>query len=710
MSDTTGLNRSFMNDAAGRVLQKMQDGKRSHTLIANGEVVGSSDDSRFDSINTAYVPANTGATAPGSYTVQPNDTLQGIAKAVWGDPTLWYLIADANGLDDGAPLVAGQVINLPARPNAVHNNAATFKPYDASEAVGNTALNLPMPAGSDGCGGMGQIIMIAVAVAVTLYTAGALSGAAGSIGQVMSSGASFLGGTATAATETVGMSLGVAGTGAVAGAAGSIASQVVGNAIGAEDGFNWNQVALGAIAGGVAGGLSGWTPAGGNIYDLGNVVARTAVGSVMTQGIDVVTGLQDHFSWAAVAASAAGAGVSNGAAAGLQDTAFAHAFGSLGVGTLAGFAGGVVTAGLNGGRISTKQVATDAFGNTLGQSLAQQDWQSSGGQQTDKANSAYNGGAAFDAAYKATQDNPFYVPPAVAGVSMSAGAGSSGDITMGALLPSDSLTFAEDVAQRKAEFTPRVIITAPHMTEAQKLAFDFEQKMLAPQGSSDWIEENRASDQQHYRDWEANASNPVSAIMARYGSIANHAFYDLAGGAKALYQLATDPQAQINAVKRVGYALTHPGEVADALGNKVMAFANMQPGERAEAIMRAGLGGLATAGVGEVSSLTGRGLVATAEWVAPKAGQALETYMARSGGLAYMADAQSPSIAIDPEHLSLVTSHPDAHALARHGGSVTDEQLFVRAQTGSHLMVRYLFVMGKSDYLNSQLHSIVMIC
>lgn len=380
VSDTTGLNRAFINDAAGRILQKSQDGKRTHTLIANGEVVGSSDDSIFDSINTAYVPANTGGTAPSSYTVQANDTLQGIAKAVWGDATLWYLIADANGLDGSTPLTAGQVINLPARPNAVHNNAATFKPYDASEAVGNTALDLPMPTGSDGCGGMGQIIMIAVAVAVTLYTAGALSGAAGSIGQVMSSGASFLGGTATAATETVGMSLGVAGTGAVAGAAGSIASQVVGNAIGAEDGFNWNQVALGAIAGGVAGGLSGWTPAGGNIYGLGNVAARAAVGSVMTQGIDVVTGLQDHFSWAAVAASAAGAGVSNGSAAGLQDTAFAHAFGSLGVGTLAGFAGGVVAAGLNGGRISAKQVATDAFGNALGNSIA--DGLGRGSQQT----------------------------------------------------------------------------------------------------------------------------------------------------------------------------------------------------------------------------------------------------------------------------------------------------------------------------------------
>lgn len=38
--------------------------------------------------------------------------------------------------------------------------------------------------------------------------------------------------------------------------------------------------------------------------------------------------------------------------------------------------------------------------------------------------------------------------------------------------------------------------------------------------------------------------------------------------------------------------------------------------------------------------------------------------------------------AIDPEHLSLVTSHPNAHAIERHGGNVTDAQLLNRAQTG----------------------------
>ena len=44
--------------------------------------------------------------------------------------------------------------------------------------------------------------------------------------------------------------------------------------------------------------------------------------------------------------------------------------------------------------------------------------------------------------------------------------------------------------------------------------------------------------------------------------------------------------------------------------------------------------------------------------------------------------AEKASASIDPEHLSLVRDHPDAHPIARHGESVTDSQLETRARTG----------------------------
>ncbi|MEX0732142.1 MAG: hypothetical protein WED00_15665, partial [Aquisalimonadaceae bacterium] len=37
---------------------------------------------------------------------------------------------------------------------------------------------------------------------------------------------------------------------------------------------------------------------------------------------------------------------------------------------------------------------------------------------------------------------------------------------------------------------------------------------------------------------------------------------------------------------------------------------------------------------------------------------------------------------INPQHLELITSHPNAHSIARHGGNVTNGQLMRRALTG----------------------------
>ncbi|MCP5005958.1 MAG: LysM peptidoglycan-binding domain-containing protein, partial [Planctomycetes bacterium] len=41
------------------------------------------------------------------------DTLQSIASTVWGDASLWYLIADANGLNGNEDLTAGLRLSIP---------------------------------------------------------------------------------------------------------------------------------------------------------------------------------------------------------------------------------------------------------------------------------------------------------------------------------------------------------------------------------------------------------------------------------------------------------------------------------------------------------------------------------------------------------------------------------------------------------------------
>ena len=124
--------------------------------------------------NQAFDPISPGSepSAAGRYVVRDGDTLQSIARAVWGDSAMWYLIADANGLSGSATLVAGQTIRIPPKVTNLHNNSDTFRVYDPNEAIGDVS---PTQAGpprtarrGGGCGILGQIILIAIAVAITL--------------------------------------------------------------------------------------------------------------------------------------------------------------------------------------------------------------------------------------------------------------------------------------------------------------------------------------------------------------------------------------------------------------------------------------------------------------------------------------------------------------------------------------------------------------
>ncbi|QNA82920.1 LysM peptidoglycan-binding domain-containing protein [Sphingomonas sp. So64.6b] len=246
----------------------------------------------------------------GSYTVQDGDTLSGIAAQIWGDANLWYKLAQANGLSASSALTEGQTLSIPAGVNKSGNSSSTFKPYDPSAAYGDTSPTTPKPQKPNKCGVFGQILLVAIAVAVSAITYGALTGP----------------------TTTV---LGGIAAGAVAGAAGSIASQAVGVATGIQSSFSWKGVAIGAIAGAVGGGIGEFArgaaeaaKAGGALSAAGKIgnflargnflsgAARGVLGSVITQGISTLTGLQSKFDWTGVAAAGIGGGI--GGALGAQ--------------------------------------------------------------------------------------------------------------------------------------------------------------------------------------------------------------------------------------------------------------------------------------------------------------------------------------------------------------------------------------------------------
>jgi nucleoid-associated protein YgaU len=267
--------------------------KSQHFFFALGQQIGSFGQltengtfgANFD-VNYTPVSANYPLSAPSEVVVQQGDTLRIIAARVFGDATLWYLLAEENGLTDpDARLEPGTVIRVPNEVIAPSNTGSSFKPFNAQEAIGDTSPTQPVPPAPRkrrGCGVLGQILVIVVAIVVTIYTAGAFASAAGATtqagaaaaAQATAAGATNAAVAAAAAGATSPFGLGVAAIGgklvtlagapllgtsiaaaAVGGAVGSIASQGVAIAAGLQDRFSWRGIATSAISGGVAAGL-----------------------------------------------------------------------------------------------------------------------------------------------------------------------------------------------------------------------------------------------------------------------------------------------------------------------------------------------------------------------------------------------------------------------------------------------------------------------
>lgn len=107
--------------------------------------------------------------------VDEGDTLMSVARSVWGDGQLWYLIADANGLSAPAsPLVAGMILTIPNKVVNLHNRFDTFDPYSAADGLGLKSVQpeeidqvtqvAPQARSKKGCGTIGKVL-VAVAVA-----------------------------------------------------------------------------------------------------------------------------------------------------------------------------------------------------------------------------------------------------------------------------------------------------------------------------------------------------------------------------------------------------------------------------------------------------------------------------------------------------------------------------------------------------------------
>jgi len=375
---------TYINDLDGRELKRSGGTVAERNYEFDGKTIGrlstagawstfSNQSTLYGNFDTKYAPVSQTAQGAGStYTVQKDgETLEIIAQRLWGDSSLWYILAEANGLTGNEVFNAGQVLMVPGGVISQHNTSSTFQPYDPNQPYLHTdpsfppppaAAVTPKPHHSNGCGVVGQLFVAAIAIAVAV-----------ALPEVFPAlGPSMLGGGV----------LGGAVSGAIGGAVGSVVSQGVGLATGIQNSFSWKGVALAALGGAVGGGL-----AGGKVFQAAGIggkiagspfvgaVVRGAAQSVLTQGVEVATGLQSKFDWAGVAAAGIGAGV--GSALGVRgishnNRSISAYLSNAGAGMASDIANAATRSLINGSDFGDNLLAAlpDTIGQTVGNMVA----------------------------------------------------------------------------------------------------------------------------------------------------------------------------------------------------------------------------------------------------------------------------------------------------------------------------------------------------
>ncbi|WLQ15717.1 LysM peptidoglycan-binding domain-containing protein [Hahella aquimaris] len=279
-------------------------------------------DQNFQPINYDY-PGK----ASSYYEVHEGDKLSSIAASMWGDASLWYLLADANGLTGDQDLKAGLSLVIPNVVTNIHNNANTFRPYDPGLGLGDTTPSLPEPPppkkGKCGATFIVMVIAIAVAAVIAPYAIqgaaslfGAATGAAGS-------GVTLIAGTTGIGTlgATTGIVAGASGYAAVAagafvgGAIGSAASQWAAKELGVQEHFSLRGVLRSGLTAAATAGVAAYANTAKWAKDLPKW-AKNAATAVTGVGANYLAGkatkLPTTFRWRDVATSFATASVMNG--------------------------------------------------------------------------------------------------------------------------------------------------------------------------------------------------------------------------------------------------------------------------------------------------------------------------------------------------------------------------------------------------------------
>ena len=705
----TTFNRSYVADLSGQVLSTTESTQVLRTLVIAGHVVA-----QYGVGLDALKPQNTNLTAnltqradfgfgfrqlsgvaggSGAYVVSAGDSLQGIAYAMYGDSGQWWLIAQANGLSGDSDLRVGQTLNIPSGTSGTHNSDSTYTPYDPNKILGDMSAHLPTPA-KERCQTLSAIIGIVVAVIVTRVTdgdteAGAL---AGDIARQYSLAAFnhqlnyqdlLEGGGVKKAVGRLEFANEFGLISAIDPTYGLIwsnknrpAPEAPGYTGDHKYDFKSTAIAVGAAYAADAAGSylsDGAEAEAAAAFESGaassaevpattlveNAVETAAVANVTTQGLRIATHEQDAFSWRSFAASTAGAGVGTGVSLGLGAALSAQGvdpqLNKIVSGTVGGFSGGATTAVAQGGKWSVAEVAIDAFGNALAQSvtsastgttntprsetrdddaayvwhgIAQSDF-ILGNRLLDNEIAATQGQGvqwtfAQDTAYRTAQAQQQFMSN-LGGSSSMASTSSAPQIANGLMAEAQLATTVDMTGQQNYRQLPpqQVVIVGHAMTWAESAAYDAKQ----------WLDDQLQSTSDYWKSAEDNAvaeHNPIKYVGAHIMGLLGQSGNSLQRTAVGLFQLATSADAQLNAVRTVGSALTHPLDTAAAVYSGVQKFASLPVGDQGDALFKFGVETLATLGAGKAASLAGDVALAGAVRTVDAVGSAVDAVAGRT--------------------------------------------------------------------------------
>lgn len=340
------------------------------------------------------IVANSPQDNTGTYTVCAGDSLENIALQVYGDSSLWYLIADANGITDrhaANQLHNGQRLIIPAVARKQHQNPDTHQLLNSTEILGDLSATLALPSLTRVSPAPGKhnslfkkIAIAAISVVATVIAAavfatlgGALGATlSGGLGQILSLGMKVLSG------QVMG-TLGSLTAGFTAGVAGNLTGQGLANAFGLQKGIDLRSALITGLSTAASTGvlqelnssqayrnalqkLDNFSPSSFSLASAAQMMEQDAV----SQGLSLALQNHQHFNWYELGSKAALAGLTGSKYGKDFNQTLTEKLGE-GPGTviqseLSALAANGMQSAINGGHFDAISVLKDNLGSAMG--------------------------------------------------------------------------------------------------------------------------------------------------------------------------------------------------------------------------------------------------------------------------------------------------------------------------------------------------------